>query len=139
MKHPESLERLLAELNEAAKQNRLSDLVRWKETKDLVYLDAVIKEAGRMHPPFGLPLERVVPPEGAFISGKSLKAGTVVGISAWAVHRDKDTFGEDCDSWRPERWLCDETSRKKMEHALFTVSSERWHLLSLLCVLTISI
>lgn len=33
------------------------------------YLQAVIKEALRMHPATGLPLERVVPAGGATISG----------------------------------------------------------------------
>ena len=91
----------------------------------------MIKEAGRLHPPFGLPLERVVPEEGATICGVRLKAGTVVGMSAWVVHRDKETFGEDAGDWRPERWLQEEVKgegreewearRKKMEAALLTV------------------
>lgn len=86
------------------------------------FLDAVIKEAGRLHPPFGLPFERVIPPEGAVISGQHLPGGTFVGISAWAIHRDFETFGEDSDEWRPERWLCDRVTRKRMESALMTVS-----------------
>ena len=74
-----------------------------------------------MHPPFGLPLERVVPKGGATICGERFEAGTVVGISGWVVHRDRATFGEDVDVWRPERWLVGEEERRKMEHALLTV------------------
>ena len=122
LKYPETLQRLLSELADAEKQGRLSELVTWKETRDLPYVDACIKEAGRLHPPFGLPFERVVPSEGAEICGQHLPGGTVVGISAWTVHRDKATFGEDCDVWNPERWFCDDTSRRKMENALMTVS-----------------
>lgn len=94
----------------------------FQQARELPYLDACIKEAGRIHPPFGLPLERVVPPEGAIICGERLSGGTVVGISGWTVHRDPETFGEDVDEWRPERWLVGEEKRRKMEHALLTVS-----------------
>ena len=66
-------------------------------------LDAVIKEAGRIHPPFSLPYERVVPPEGAVICGKWLPGGTAVGMSAWVTRRDYELFGHDADVWRPER------------------------------------
>ena len=121
LKHPQTLRRLLTELEEAASENRLSDPVTWKEARDLPYLDACVKEAGRIHPPFGLPLERVVPAEGAEICGKRFEAGTIVGINAWVVHRDKLTFGEDVEIWRPERWLCDDRRRKMMEHGLLTV------------------
>lgn len=108
-------------LEEAASEDRLSDPVAWKEARDLPYLDACVKEAGRIHPPFGLPLERVVPAEGAEICGKRFEAGTIVGINAWVVHRDKLTFGEDVEISRPERWLCEDRRRKIMEHGLLTV------------------
>ena len=121
MKEPHTLERLVAELDTAASQGKLSEIVTWKESRELVYLDACIKEAGRMHPPFCLPLERVVPPDGAVICGKHVEGGTIVGISGYTVHRDVETFGEDCDVWRPERWLVDKARRQKMENALFTV------------------
>jgi cytochrome P450 len=110
------------ELDEAEKEGRLSEYVSWKEAQQLPYLDAVIKEAGRLHPPFGLHLERIVPPEGAVISGKHLPGGTVVGINSWAIHRREDPFGKDADEFRPERWLCDEEQRRKMGRALLTVS-----------------
>lgn len=120
--HPKTLARLLDELKTASKEGRVSNPVTWKEARDLPYLDACIKEGGRIHPPFGLPLERVVPPEGAIICGKEFKGGTAIGIHAWAAHRDKGTFGEDADLWRPERWLCDEAQRKIMEQSLLTVN-----------------
>ena len=121
LKHPSSLERLTEELKAAATRGELSRIVSWKESQKLPYLDACIKEAGRLHPPFCLPFERIVPAEGAVISGKPFKAGTVVGISPYVVHRDRETFGEDVEVWRPERWLCEEGSRRRMEHALLTV------------------
>lgn len=120
--HPSTLKTLLAELDQAANDGHLDSLASWTQTHDLPYLTACINEAGRLHPPFGLPFERQVPPEGAVVCGRHLKGGTVVGMSAWVTHRDRNTFGEDCDDWRPERWLCDTDERKRMEGALLTVS-----------------
>ncbi|MCJ1258546.1 hypothetical protein MMC24_006379 [Lignoscripta atroalba] len=118
LKYPQTLQALREELD--AKAN-LDELVTWKQSLTLPYLDACIKEAGRMHPPFGLPYERVVPSEGAIISGQRLRGGTVVGISAWVVHRDYSVFGNDSDIWRPERWTeCDGDRRRKMENTLMT-------------------
>lgn len=113
----------MSELDEAASCGELDEFAAWKQTHELPYLSAVITEAGRIHPPFGLPFEREVPSKGAIICGHPLKGGTVVGMSAWVAHRDPNVFGEDCDEWSPERWLCEAEKRKKMEGALLTVRS----------------
>lgn len=121
--NPESMRTLLSELDTAANEGRLSTPARWDEARALPYLDAVIKEAGRLHPPFGLHLERVVPIPGATICGQFLEPGTVVGMNAWVVHRDPDIFGLDCDNWNPNRWLhCSNDKRRNMENSLLTVS-----------------
>lgn len=92
-----------------------------EESITLPYLNACFKEAGRIHPPFGLHLERVVPPEGLEVCGKMLPGGTIVGMNAWVVHRDPDVFGTDADAWRPERWLeGDEAHIKRMDSSLMT-------------------
>jgi cytochrome P450 len=44
--------------------------ITWNRVKDLPYLGACISEAMRMIPPVPGNLNRVVPPEGAFIDGK---------------------------------------------------------------------
>ena len=122
MRHPESMRCLLDELDNAARDGKLSQLVTWKESRELPYLDACIKEAARLHPPFALPFERVVPSGGAMICGHHFEAGTIVAIPAWVAHRDVDTFGEDSELWRPERWLCEKIRRRRMENAMLTVS-----------------
>lgn len=118
----ESMQALMSELDTAQLAGELSAIVSWKEAQALPYLDACIKEASRLHPPFGLPLERVVPEGGTTICGQYLPSGTVVGMNAWVVHRDKDVFGHDSNSWRPERWFCDASTRRQMENSLLTVS-----------------
>ncbi|KAK8075371.1 cytochrome P450 oxidoreductase [Apiospora hydei] len=69
------------------------------------YLQAVIKEALRLHPAPGLPLWRVVPEGGATISNQYFEAGSVVGINLWVAHYDKSVYGDDADLFRPERWI----------------------------------
>lgn len=119
--HPSSLKKLRAELDAAAAQDKLSRMAMWKESIALPYLNACFKEAGRIHPPFGLHLERVVPPGGINVCDQMLPEGTIVGMNAWVVHRDPNMFGPDADTWRPERWLeGDEAHIKKMEAALLT-------------------
>lgn len=49
--------------------------VSFQQSQQMPYLQAVIKESLRMHPATGLPLERVVPPGGATISGVSFPEG----------------------------------------------------------------
>ncbi len=106
------MEKLYAELDDKAKAGYFEDndigLVTWAESQGLPYLDACIKESFRLHPAAGLPLERIVPPQGANIAGRFVEGGTVVGCSAWVIHRNKEVFGEDVEVFRPERWMVGE-------------------------------
>lgn len=116
LKHPQTLARLRSEIDDAARAGAFEDtetgLVTWHESQRLPYLDACIKEAFRLHPAAGLPLERIVPKGGADIAGHFVPGGTIVGCSAWLIHMDRDIFGEDADVYRPERWLADEEAMK---------------------------
>lgn len=72
------------------------------------YLQAVIKESLRLHPPTGLPLARVVPTAGAMIASTWFPGGTVVGVNTWVAHANASVFGDDARIFRPERWLEDD-------------------------------
>lgn len=95
--NPSTLKRLTDEFDAAAAAGKMDELVGFKQANELPYFNACINEAGRIHTPLGLPLEREVPPQGAVVCGKPLKPGTVIGMSAWVVHRDPEMFGEDCE------------------------------------------
>lgn len=96
----------------------------WKEVKDLPYLDACVNEAIRIHPAFCLPFERIVPAGGVTISGQYFKEGTVVGMNPYVVNRHRETFGEDADEWRPERWMdLTEDQWRKLDGSILTVST----------------
>jgi cytochrome P450 len=112
LRSPRAHARLRAELDAAGRAGRFADTdtgaVSWAEAQRLPYLDACVKEAFRLHPAAGLPLERIVPPRGAEIAGHFVKGGTIVGCSAWVIHRRPEIWGEDVEAYRPERWLVEE-------------------------------
>ncbi|KAH6988450.1 cytochrome P450 [Ilyonectria destructans] len=105
VKSPRILEKLVNEIDEADSSGNLSTYITYEECLKLPYLQATIKEAMRIHPAVGFPLERYTPPEGAEICGYMLPAGTNVSMSAPVIHLNKDVFGDDADEFVPERWL----------------------------------
>jgi cytochrome P450 len=109
LRTPAAMRRLREELDGLEERGAFGDvatgLVTWAEAQQMPYLDACIKEAFRIHPAAGLPLERIVPEGGADIAGHFVRGGTIVGCSAWVIHRRRDVFGVDADVYRPERWL----------------------------------
>lgn len=122
LKNKSSLEKLTNELGEACKAGKLSTpLPTWKEVQELPYLNAVIKEALRLNPALALPLERVVPAAGLKIGETFIPPNTVVGINPWVFQRNRRIFGDDAESWQPERWLSKDTERiKYMDQHILT-------------------
>lgn len=119
--YPHTLDKLFNELR-GAKVSR--PYPTWTEIRNLPYLDACVLEGIRMHPPFALPFERVVPKGGITIAGQYLPEGTDVGGNAYVVNRHKGWFGDDAEFWRPERWLeKDEAHKRKLEAGILTVST----------------
>ncbi|KAK7942479.1 Cytochrome P450 monooxygenase vrtE [Apiospora aurea] len=72
----------------------------------LPYLEAVVREAMRMHPGVCMLLERYVPAEGLTLpDGRFVPAGTAVGVNPYVAGRNPGVWGADADTYRPERWL----------------------------------
>lgn len=128
LKTPRALAKLREEIEDFTSRGQLSARPTFKETQRMPYLDAVVKEALRMHPA-GLPLWRVVPKGGVEIAGRFLPSGTNVGINGWVAVSglsqtttrtplarvetnpcisqpfNEDVWGNDAKQFRPERWL----------------------------------
>jgi hypothetical protein len=77
-KHPETLQKLREELD-----GRVNGALSFRDAQELPYLQAVLKEALRMHPATGLPLVRVVPKGGVMLAGRFFKEGVSI-ISIWS-------------------------------------------------------
>ncbi|KAM5343359.1 hypothetical protein ACJ41O_011896 [Fusarium nematophilum] len=94
LRHPNTYKRLMRELGDAYVSGKLSVPVKWRESQQLPFFNAVVSEALRLHPAVGLILERLVPEEGLELSsGAVLPPGTIVGASPWVMHRDESVWG----------------------------------------------
>lgn len=135
-KNPSVLEKLRQEIEDGVKEGTISDPITFKESQNLVYLQAVIKETLRLHPAVGTILPRVVPkggitlggiffPEGVSISGlQHTQVGWVyltitqseIGANAWCLSYNTDIYGNDVHDFRPGRWLEKKTKDESHLH-----------------------
>lgn len=119
LSRPQVYQKLIDELLETPS----SDLVQYNEALKLNYFQACLKEAMRLQPAVGFNITRYVPDSGIEIDGHWIPRGTQVAVNAWVLHRQKDAFGADAETFRPERWLESSAADiKRMERCLFQVS-----------------
>ncbi|KAI1262289.1 cytochrome P450 [Xylariaceae sp. FL1019] len=80
--------------------------VSYQSARAIPYLEAVVRETMRIHPAIGMPMERIVPDDGLELpDGTVVPPGTIVGMNPYIIARNRDVFGADADTFRPERWL----------------------------------
>lgn len=98
--NPEAMAKAKAELTRSIGPNR-----RLEETDidNLPYLNAVVKETLRLHPPVPLLIPREAKNDTNFM-GYSIPKNTKVLINAWAIGRDPDAW-DDPLCFKPERFL----------------------------------
>ena len=119
LSHPRAYAKLQAEIDAAVRDGRAPaspGVVSDVEVRKMEYLQAVIKEGMRAHPPITDAVPKRVPDEGdtVVIGGKSvfLPGGTNVSVAINALNEDKEVFGEDASEYRPERWLLEKDEGK---------------------------
>ncbi|XP_040376053.1 cytochrome P450 76M5-like [Oryza brachyantha] len=102
LRNPGKMARARAELREAFGQGAVEE----GELAGLPYLQAVIKETLRLHPPAPLLLPHRVSEPGVTLGGFSVPEGTRVLINAWAIGRDPAAWpSPEPEAFAPERFL----------------------------------
>ncbi|KAF6762423.1 cytochrome P450 [Ephemerocybe angulata] len=114
-KHPEVQDKLRAEIREA--KQTFGGEPDYDQLSSLAYLDAVIRETMRLHPPlpslprearkdavlpFSKPIKTV---DGKEITEVLVPEGTLLIVSIKAINTDPELWGPDAREWKPERWL----------------------------------
>lgn len=107
MTNPRVYSTLQREIDEAIREGKISTPVKNAEALELKYLQAVIWEGLRVHPPFNGLTFKLVPPGGDTIDGKFVPGGTKIAPLVEGFTRSKRVFGEDAEVFRPERWIAD--------------------------------
>lgn len=84
-------------------------IISGRQARQLPYLQAVIREGMRLLPSVTNLFSRDTPPHGdeVTVNGEkiSLPGDTCIGVSFVAMCRSRDVYGEDADTFRPERWF----------------------------------
>ncbi|CAA7020916.1 unnamed protein product [Microthlaspi erraticum] len=101
IRHPETMKKLQEDIRT---HSRSSSYVTEEEIGNMKYLKAVIKEILRIHPPGPILIPRQLS-EDVKLKGYDIAAGTQVIINAWAIQRDRATWGSDAEEFKPERHL----------------------------------
>ncbi|KAK4156097.1 Pisatin demethylase [Chaetomidium leptoderma] len=94
----------VAEIDAGIREGRVSSPITDAEARQLPYLQAVIREGLRVWPPATAVLPKVSDKD-QVVCGVRVPAGTNFAWSPWSIMRNKETFGDDADLFRPERWL----------------------------------
>lgn len=114
MSNPRVYGKLQREIDESVRDGLVpekgSGIISYATAKQLPYLQAVIREGYRWWPSVTNFLPRDIPSGGdtVMVDGKPvfLPGGAEIGYCALGMMRgNKATFGQDADSFRPERWL----------------------------------
>ncbi|KAJ0802837.1 putative cytochrome P450 [Helianthus annuus] len=80
-----------------------TNIVEESHLHKLTYLDGVIKETFRLHPPLPLLIQRC-PDESCKVGGYTIPKDTVVYINVWAIHRDPKNWSNPLE-YKPERFI----------------------------------
>ncbi|GAB7328642.1 hypothetical protein MBLNU13_g00578t1 [Cladosporium sp. NU13] len=109
--NPSVLHKLVDEVRSAYTTEEMDQITPAKLVS-LPYLRAVIDESLRLSPPVPSLLPREVLKGGIAIDGHYIPEGTIVGVSAYAIHRNPEYFPEP-DTFYPERWIVSESDAEK--------------------------
>ncbi|KAI3464075.1 hypothetical protein Pfo_020738 [Paulownia fortunei] len=102
MNNPEVMEKVQKELSNVVGMN---NIVEEFHLPKLQYLEAVLKETLRLHPPIPLLIPRS-PNQSSTVGGYTIPKNTRVFINIWAIQRDPSIWDNPME-FRPDRFLND--------------------------------
>ncbi|KAL8238775.1 hypothetical protein R6Q59_015342 [Mikania micrantha] len=79
------------------------NIVQESHLPKLKYLDAVVKETFRLHPPVPLLIQRC-PDKSCIVGGYTVPKGSIVYINIWAIQHDPKNWPDPME-FRPDRFL----------------------------------
>nr|ALG05121.1 cytochrome P450 [Sinopodophyllum hexandrum] len=100
IKQPVLMKKAKQELDEVVGMN---NIVEESHLPKLQYIEAVMKEVLRLHPPGTLLLPRT-PKESCIIGGYMIPKGAMVFVNVWAIQRNPEYWVDPLE-FRPERFL----------------------------------
>ncbi|GMR61490.1 hypothetical protein PMAYCL1PPCAC_31685 [Pristionchus mayeri] len=99
-RYPEIMKRCQEEVDEVCVDSSIS----YEDCQNLRYLDAVCRETLRFFPIGARAVARTCMKD-TTVGGYDIDKSTIVMADSYAVHFNKELWGEDVDEFRPERWL----------------------------------
>ena len=110
MQNPKSMSRVCDELSQVI---GLGKNIKESEIGQLPYLQAVVKETFRLHPPAPLLLPRQAEMT-MKIAGYTIPKGTRIFVNVWAMGRDKDIWPEPEKLYQKDFWEVRSTSKESI-------------------------
>ncbi|CAI0401200.1 unnamed protein product [Linum tenue] len=111
-KHPDVQVKVAGEISTTSDTKKLSNFVEFaqsvtdKALEKMHYLHAAITETLRLYP--AVPVDaKVCFSDDTFPDGFSVMKGDMVAYQPYAMGRMKAIWGDDCEQYKPERWLND--------------------------------
>ena len=120
LRNPNSMRKLKEELDHVIGPNRK---VEESDINELPYLQAIVKEAFRLHPAAPLLLPRNAVQDTDYM-GYFIPKDTQVFVNVWAIGRDQDSW-DDPLSFKPERFLGSNIEYKGQHYELIPFGSGR--------------
>ncbi|PHT36646.1 Cytochrome 76A2 [Capsicum baccatum] len=120
LRHPEAMDKVKTEISRVVGPNRKFEE---SDIDNLPYMQAVIKESLRLHPPLPFLIPRETIQDTKFM-GYDIPKGTQVLVNAWVIGRDPECW-DDPMSFKPKRFLGSKVDVKGQHYELIPFGAGR--------------
>ncbi|PHU05565.1 Cytochrome P450 76A1 [Capsicum chinense] len=120
LRHPEAMDKVKTEISRVVGPKRKFEE---SDIDNLPYMQAVIKESLRLHPPLPFLIPRETIQDTKFM-GYDIPKGTQVLVNAWAIGRDPECW-DDPMSFKPKRFLGSKVDVKGQHYELIPFGAGR--------------